>query len=90
MNIISDPFIAFLISEICSSADSLPIFGNPPHPNPFVSVLPIKIFISASTKSRCALSVLIAIISAPLIPFLYSQLVALHPPPPTPITFMLA
>jgi len=79
-----------LIWLIASFAASSPTFGNPPAPSPLVRSLPSKNFLSASMFSRCCTSVLHAMISAPLIPFLYSQLTILFPAPPQPITFMLA
>src|SRR5688572_5606719 len=44
----------------------------------------MRSFLSASTMSRAILSVLIAIVSAPLTPILWSRLTVLPPAPPHP------
>ncbi len=73
-----------LIVPCAISVARSPILGSPPAPRPLVSDLPTRILVSASIILRCCLSVLIATVSAPLTPRLYSRLTVLFPAPPAP------
>ena len=66
------------------SAARLPTSGNPPAPRPLVSDLPTSTLLSAWIMSRCCLSVLIAMVSAPLTCMWYRRLMVLLPAPPHP------
>jgi hypothetical protein len=50
------------------SAARFPMSGYPPAPRPFVRDFPMRTRFPAWTMSRCCLSVLMAIVSAPAIP----------------------
>jgi len=86
----SELAIFFLSSCSDSFAACSPIFGLLPAPRPFVSSLPIRILVSTPVYSRSWASVLMAIISQPLIPISFILETELPPPPPQPITFTLA
>ncbi len=80
----------FLMSCACSFAASAPIRGFDPAPRPFEISRPIRIFWSAFAYRRSCASVFIAIISPPLIPISRIRDVVFPPPPPTPMTLILA
>ena len=86
----SEPWSFFLISCCCSFAASAPILGFDPAPKPFDISRPIRIFWSAFAYNKSCASVLIAMISPPLIPISRILEVVFPPPPPTPITFIRA
>ena len=89
-NTISVSFTRFLISSFDSSAACLPISGFAPAPKPLVSFLPILSTVGAFTFASCCASVLTQINSAFVTPASIIRSTALLPPPPTPITFILA
>ena len=89
-NTISAPSKAAWISLLLSKAASLPTWGFAPAPSPFVSSSPICIFIGALELFKTCKSVLATIKSTPFNPDSIIRLTALQPPPPTPITFILA
>ena len=64
----SAPAIASFISLSLSRAASSPFFGIDPAPNPLVVSLPTNIFFFATVYNKSCASVLIAIVSVPLIP----------------------
>ena len=83
------PFNKSAISFLDSSAHCFAISGYPPAPNPLVSAFPMSNFLSALTKSKSCLSVLIATVSVPFIPILFSLFTVFPPPPPIPKTSIL-
>src|SRR5687768_5908569 len=78
------------ISSRLSSIAWRPISGRAPAPSPRVSFLPIWILCLALASLRAWASVLIAMNSTPSRSSSIMRLTALLPPPPTPITFILA
>ena len=90
INTISAPLIASSISLFDSSAAFSPTDGLAPAPRPLVSFSPIWSLISAFDPCKAWRSVLSAINSTPDRPLSLILLMALFPPPPTPITFILA
>ena len=86
----SAPSNACSISFFDSMAASLPTCGLAPAPSPFVSSVPIWIFTGASDEFNTCKSVLATMNSTPFTPDSIILLTALHPPPPTPITFIFA
>ena len=90
INIISAPFIASDISFLDSSAAFSPTSGLAPAPSPLVSFSPIWSLTSAFDSCRVCKSVFNAKNSTPDKPLSLIRLIALFPPPPTPITLILA
>ena len=90
INTMSAPVKASSNSFLDSTAASLPISGFAPAPNPSVRVAPIWIFFSALELFKTCKSVLATINSTPFTPDSIIRLTALPPPPPIPITFILA
>ena len=90
MNTMSLPSMMSTIVSIVSSADCCPISGFPPAPSPLVSFSPIWILFSALHFFSACLSVFTAMYSTPARLVSIMRLTALHPPPPTPMTFSTA
>ncbi|OPY42809.1 MAG: hypothetical protein A4E42_01524 [Methanoregulaceae archaeon PtaU1.Bin222] len=67
------------------SAALFPTSGYPPAPRPLVRDLPMRTLLSDWIISRCCLSVLIAMVSAPETPIWCSLLMVLFPAPPQPM-----
>ena len=78
------------MSSRLSSAAFWPISGCAPAPRPRVSFSPICMRFGARDLSSACASVLTAMNSTPCSPRLIMRLTALLPPPPTPITLILA
>ena len=89
-NTISAPFRDSRIWSRDSSAAFSPISGFAPAPRPLVSFSPIWMRFSALESIRHCLSQFTAINSTPLTPASIIRFTALLPPPPTPITLILA
>ena len=90
INTISAPFRDSVISFFDSSAAFSPTVGFAPAPRPLVSFSPICSLKSAFDSCRVCKSVFTATNSTPDNPLSLMRLIALFPPPPTPITFILA
>ena len=90
INTMSAPFSASSISDSLSSAAFSPISGLAPAPSPLVSFAPICNLMSAFASFKVWRSVFNAINSTPERPPSLILLIALFPPPPTPITLILA
>ncbi len=86
----SAPLIALIIKSRLSSAAFTPMSGLDPAPSPRVSFSPICTLWVAFEDASAWASVFMAINSAPLSPASIMRLTALLPPPPTPITLILA
>mmetsp|Transcript_19257 Transcript_19257/g.32360 ORF Transcript_19257/g.32360 Transcript_19257/m.32360 type:complete len:303 (+) Transcript_19257:201-1109(+) len=91
-NTISAPRTTSSTASRLSSAARLPISGLPPAPSPRVSCAPIWMCLSFGTGevSRACESVLTIQNSTPLICDSIMRFTALEPPPPVPITLMVA
>ena len=89
-NTMSAPRNASAISDLLSSADCAPTLGSAPAPSPLVIFSPICILVFAFEICSACLSVFTAMNSTPFIPASIILLTALFPPPPTPITFIIA
>ena len=76
--------------SVSSMAACLPCSGRPPEPSPLVSWWPIWILFGALFVVSAWRSVLTAMKSTPSIPASIIRLRALPPPPPTPMTRILA
>src|SRR5579875_1449137 len=87
---ISAPRKALANISRLSSAAFFPISGFAPAPKPRVSFSPISRRVSAFASFKACASVLTTMNSTPLTPDSIIRLTALHPPPPTPITLILA
>src|ERR1035437_11102613 len=83
------PTISFISSRL-SSADLMPLVGSPPAPRPRVRRLPICRRSDGSDRARACASVFIVMNSTPRTSFLTMRVTALQPPPPTPMTLILA
>ena len=81
-------FSMFLISSALSIAALDPISGFAPAPNPSVKSIPSWILLGTPLLFSACASVLQITKSTPLIPCLNIWLMALLPPPPTPITLI--
>ena len=81
----STPFI----SSSDSLAAALAFSGFAPAPRPLHVSGPSRILFSTATLSKACLSVFITTKSTPVMPLLAMCATALHPPPPTPITFII-
>ncbi len=86
----SAPLRTSSISSRWSSAALRPTAGFAPAPRPRVSSRPTSSLTSASLINSACASVLIAMNSTPLRPTSIIRLMALTPPPPTPMTLMTA
>ena len=86
----SAPSTAWAMSSLDSSAAFCPIAGLPPAPSPFVSFTPIWKRFFAWERRRAWASVLKDQNSTPVIWLAIMRFTALPPPPPTPITLILA
>ena len=86
----SAPLSTSMICSRDSSAAFSPISGFAPAPKPLVSFSPIWIRVSALESINACASQLTAINSTPFTPAVIIRFTALLPPPPTPITLMLA
>ena len=82
------PLIISSIFATSSLAASAPFSGSVPAPNPCVTLSPKTILVSALDLESACLSVFIATKSTPLSFSSIILLTALHPPFPTPITFI--
>ncbi len=76
------------ISSILSTADCSPTLGLAPAPRPSVRETPNWILIGTGLFSKACASVLHITKSTPFMPWLNIWLMALLPPPPTPITLI--
>ena len=90
INTISTPVRSFVISSRLSVAAFSPTSGFAPAPRPLVSFSPSCIFVPAFDFKRTCLSVFIVIKSTLVIPDSIILSTALFPPPPIPITMILA
>ena len=90
MNTMSASWMWEMISSIVSSAAFCPSSGLAPAPLPPATFSPSWILISALHLASACLSVFTAMKDTPPRPVSTILLIALHPPPPTPITFMIA
>ena len=88
--IMSAPDRAWMIVSVSSSAACRPMFGSAPAPSPLVSLWPICTFTPARLWSSACTSVLATMNSTPPRPTSTIRFTALLPPPPTPITLILA
>src|ERR1051325_5237799 len=88
--IMSAPDNVWMMLSVSSSAAWRPMFGSAPAPSPFVSLWPICSFMAALALSSACRSVLATMNSTPPSPTSTMRLTALLPPPPTPITLILA
>ncbi len=86
----SAPLRTSSISSRWSSAALRPTAGLAPAPSPRVSSRPTSSLTSASLINSACASVLMAMNSTPLRPTSIIRLMALTPPPPTPMTLMTA
>ena len=89
-NTMSAPSSASIILSESSSAARRPISGFAPAPNPLVSFTPSCSLIDAFDPSSACTSVFAAINSTPSTFAAIIRLIALFPPPPTPITLIRA
>src|SRR5208282_5538932 len=90
MNTMSAPSSASMIFSVSSSAALRPMSGLAPAPRPLVSFAPICSFTCAAESWSACWSVFAAINSTPSTFARIMRLTALDPPPPTPITLILA
>ena len=86
----SVPLMSSVSSSLFSSAARSPISGFAPAPRPFVSPAPICMRLSALDSRRTCLSVFTEMNSALVRLESIIELMALFPPPPTPITLITA
>src|SRR5215472_17728335 len=89
-NTISAPSRASRILSVSSSAALRPTSGFAPAPRPLVNFAPSWSLTGACESLSACASVLAAMNSTPSTLARIMRLTALHPPPPTPITFILA
>ena len=89
-NTMSEPSSSSSMRSVSSSADLRPISGSPPAPRPLVSCGPSCSLIGARHLRSACRSVLAAMNSMPRSWASIIRLTALPPPPPTPITLILA
>ena len=90
MKTMSQPSSDASISRWLSRAASAPTSGRAPAPRPFVSERPIWILVGAPLACSACASVFTATNSTPWMPLASMLLTALPPPPPTPITRIMA
>src|SRR5580704_10720419 len=90
MKIMSAPSSASIIFSVSSSAALRPVSGFAPAPNPLVSFAPSCNLVGACESRSACKSVLAVMNSTPSTLARIMRLTALHPPPPTPITFIFA
>src|SRR5208282_4911597 len=90
MNTMSAPSSTSMIFSVSSSAALRPMSGFAPAPSPFVSFAPICSFTGAAESWSACWSVFAAMNSTPSTFARIMRLTALEPPPPTPITLILA
>ena len=90
INNILAPRTASVIASLSSKAASRPTSGLAPAPNPLVRLVPNCMRLGASLFPKACASVFALINSTPWIVFLIILLMALHPPPPIPITLITA
>src|SRR3989442_3836289 len=86
----SAPSSASMILSESSSAALRPISGLAPAPRPLVSLTPSWIFIAARDIRSACRSVFATTNSMPSIPASIMRFTAFPPPPPTPMTLILA
>ena len=89
-NTMSAPSRIFLICSRSSSAAFLPISGSLPAPSPWVSRAPSWSLMGAGEARRACESVFATMNSTPLKRASIMRLMALDPPPPRPMTLILA
>ena len=89
-NTMSAPSRAPMMRSVSSSAAWRPTSGFAPAPSPFVSLTPSCSFFGARLICKACRSVLAAMNSTPSTPASIMRFTALLPPPPTPITLILA
>ena len=90
MNTMSEPSSAWRICSESSTAALFPTSGLAPAPRPFVSFIPSWSFIGARFERSAWQSVFAARNSIPATPEAIMRLTAFPPPPPIPMTRILA